>query len=42
MPGYPYLVDTYSDPELGAIAVLYDTDGNVVATGYDPPMERGT
>lgn len=40
---YPtLLLDVFYDPELGAIAVLYDDDGNVVATGADSPLVGGS
>lgn len=37
---YPEInLDLYFDPEFGAIAVLYDDDGTVIATGADAPVK---
>lgn len=33
-----YLLDVVYEPDLGAIAVLYNEDGNVIATGADAPV----
>ena len=34
-----FTIETYYAPEYGSIAVMYDNEsGEVVATGYDPPM----
>lgn len=35
-----FYIETYYDADFGTVAIMYDTYGDIVATGYDPALPR--